>query len=93
MDLLTFHLQHSTTIKVTGPTRCGQTWLVRRILEEQLIQPFATLIICVFNEWQPEYDMIRERYPGIPWLHMSLIKGGAMRIMIRYVMSKAISWS
>ena len=42
-----------------------ETRLVRRILEEQLIQPFATRIIWVYNEWQPDYDMIRERYPGI----------------------------
>ena len=35
------------------------------ILEEQLIQPFATRIIWVYSEWQPDYDMIRERYPGI----------------------------
>ena len=65
MDPLEFHLKHPTTIQVLKPTRCGKARLVRRILEEQLIQLFATRIIWVYSEWQPDYDMIRERYPGI----------------------------
>ena len=44
------------------------------ILEEQLIKPFGTRIIWVNSEWQPDYDMIRERYSDI-----ELRKGGAMR--------------
>ena len=65
MDPLDFHFKHPTTIQVFGPTRCIKTRLVRRILEEQLIQPFAIRIIWVYSEWQQDYDMIRERYPGI----------------------------
>ena len=65
MTSLNFHLKHPTTIYDSGPTRCGKTRLVRRILEEQLIQPFATRIILMFSQWQSDYDMIRERYPGI----------------------------
>ena len=65
MNQLDFHFKHPTTIIVSGPTRCGKTRLVRRILEEQLIEPFSTRIIWVFSEWQPDYDMIRERYPSI----------------------------
>ena len=64
-DPLDIHFKHPTTIQVSEQTRCCKTWLVRRILEEQLIQPFATRIIFVYNEWQPDYDMIRERYSGI----------------------------
>ena len=65
MDPLDFHFKHPDTIQVSGPTRCGKTRLLRRILVEQLIQPFATRIIWVFSEWQQDYDMIRERHPGI----------------------------
>ena len=61
MDSLDFHFKHPTTIQVSGPIRCGKTRLVRRILEEQLIQPFATQIIWVYIEWLPDYDLIRER--------------------------------
>ena len=65
MGPLDFYFKHPTTIQVSGPTRCGKTRLERRILEMQLIQPFATGILWVYCEWQPDYDMIRERYPGI----------------------------
>ena len=65
MDPLDFNFKHPTTIQVSRPTRCGKTRLVRRILEEQLIQLFATHIIWMFSEWQPDYDMIRERYSSV----------------------------
>ena len=65
IDRLVFHFKHPTTIQVSGPTRCIQTWLVRLILKKQLIQPCATRIIWMLSEWQPDYDMISERYPGI----------------------------
>ena len=65
MDPQDFHFKYPTTIQVSGPTRCGKTRLVRRILEEQLIQPFATSIIWVNSVWQPDSDMIRERYHNI----------------------------
>ena len=45
MDPLDFHFKHPTTIQGSGPTRCNKNRLERRILEEQLIQPFATRII------------------------------------------------
>ena len=65
MDSLDFHFKHPTTIQVSGPTRCGITRLVCRILEEQLIQPFATPSIWVSSEWYPNYDLIRERYSNM----------------------------
>ena len=65
IDQLDFHFKHPTTIQVSGPTQCGKTRLVRNILEKHLIQPFATRIIWVFSDGQPDYDMIRERYPSI----------------------------
>ena len=65
MDPLDFHFKHPTTIQVSLHPRCSITRLVRRILEKQLIQPFATRIIWVFSEWQPDYNLIRERYSGI----------------------------
>ena len=65
MDSRDFHFKHPTSIKVSGLTRCGKTRLVCRILEDKLIQLFATRIIWVFSESQPDYDMIRERFPRI----------------------------
>ena len=65
IDPQDFYFKHLTTVQVFGLTRCGETRLVRRILEEQLIQPFARRIIWVSSVWQPDYDMIREQYPNI----------------------------
>ena len=64
MDLLDFYFTHVTTIQVSQLTRCGQTRLVQRKVKEQLIQLFAIWIIWVYNEWQPDYDLIRVRYSG-----------------------------
>ena len=76
MSSLNFHLKHSTTIQVSGLTRCSKTRLLRRILMEQLIQPFAIRIIYVNSEWQPDYDMIRVRHPCVKFT-----KNGAMRYL------------
>ena len=65
MDKLDVLFKYPTIIQVSGPTRCGTTRLIRRILEKQLIYPFATRIIWDYSEWQPNYNMIRKRYPGI----------------------------
>ena len=45
MNNLDFHFKHPTTIQVFGPTLCGKTRLVLRILEEQIVQPFPIRII------------------------------------------------
>ena len=58
------HFKHLTSIQVSWPTLCGTTKLVRRIPEEQLIQPFVTSIIWVYSKWQSNYDLIRKRYSG-----------------------------
>ena len=56
-----------TTIQVFKFTCNENPRLVQKILEEQLIQMFATLILWVFSEWLPDYDTIRERYLGIKY--------------------------
>ena len=66
----------------------GKTRLVRRILEEQLIQPIATHIIWVFSEWQLDYDLIRERNSGIEFE-----KGWRDEIFDSLSPESAISWS
>ena len=69
MEKLDFYYKHPTTIQVSGPTRCGKTRLVRHMLEKQLIQPFATRIILVYSEWQPDYKNIHHLYPPIEFQH------------------------
>ena len=54
-----FYFKHPSTIQISGPPGCGKTWFVRRILEEQLIQPLPTRIIWVYSEWQPDYRQVK----------------------------------
>ena len=70
MSNLDFHFKHPTTIQVCGLTLCGKTRLVQRILEEQLVQPFPIRIICVFSEWQPDYEQARALY-----FHIEVVRG------------------
>ena len=69
MEAIKFYFEHPTTIQVSCPTLCGTTKLVLRILEKQLIKPFAIIIVWVYSEWQPDYKSIREPYPCIEFEH------------------------
>ena len=69
MDPIEFNFKHPTTIQVSGLTRFGKTRLVQRILNEQLIHPFAIMIVLPFSEWQPGYESIRDRHPCIEFKH------------------------
>ena len=45
MTNLELHFKHPSTILLSGPTGCGKTRFVRRILKERLIEPFPTRLI------------------------------------------------
>ena len=65
MSSLDFSVKHPTSIQISGPTQCGKTKLVLRILEQQVIQPFPTSIIWVYSEPQPDYNEAARMYPHI----------------------------
>jgi hypothetical protein len=68
MTLLDFSFKHPTTIQVSGPSRCGKTQLVLRILEHKLIQPSPTRIVWVYAEDQPAYKKAAEINPKIEFI-------------------------
>ena len=68
MSNLELHFKHPATILLSGPTGCGKTRFVRRILEERLIEPFPTRLIWVYGEWQGDYDQIKTIYPEIEFM-------------------------
>ena len=70
MSSLELHFKHPATILISGPTSCGKTRFVRRILEEQLIEPFPTRLIWVYGEWQKDYDIVKTIY-----FERELVKG------------------
>lgn len=68
MSSLELHFKHPATILLSGPTGCGKTRFVLRILEERLIEPFPTRLIWVYGEWQGDYDKAKSIYPEIEFM-------------------------
>ena len=61
-----FQFNHPTTCLIAGPTGCGKTKFVSRIIESllgnpdtyPLIHPVPNRIVWFYSEWQPLYDQI-----------------------------------
>ena len=51
-------IQHPTTIMVSGPTGCGKTYFVVRLINSTLIQPPPQRMWWVYNFWQPLYEQL-----------------------------------
>lgn len=49
---------HPTTIIVSGPTMCGKTNFVSRLIKSSIIQPVPQQVIWVYKHWQPIYDTL-----------------------------------
>lgn len=50
---------HPATIMLAGPTMCGKTQFLLRVLKEHMIFPFPERIVIVFGEEQPAYAELR----------------------------------
>ena len=56
-----FELIHPTTCLIAGPTGCGKTRFVARLLlSKGMIKPRPTRIVWVYGEWQHIYDDLKE---------------------------------
>ena len=66
-----FVFEHPFTGMFSGPTSCGKTFLVKRILQEHLIKPWPQRIIWIYRRWQPLYDDIRRTV----WPPVEFIQG------------------
>lgn len=55
-----FALIHPTTCMIAGPTGCGKTrFVVRMLLSKQMIKPMPNRIVWVYGEWQPLYEELK----------------------------------
>lgn len=60
---------HPSTVLVAGPTGCGKTVFVCRVLKERgALVPEPERIVWVYSEWQEEYDDLKLQLPEIEFL-------------------------
>ena len=65
----TMIFQHPFTMSVSGPTSCGKTTFVKKLLLNNLIQPLPTRIIWLYRRWQPLYDDVKGAvYPPVEFI-------------------------
>ena len=69
-----FVFKHTFTCILAGPTGCGKTNFVSKILlqNQQLIQPAPTKIYFCYASWQEAYDNIKQNVPNVIF-HKGLI--------------------
>ena len=60
-------LQHPYTCLVAGPTSCGKTQFVKKIIEEgeHVVNGSAEKIIWLYGEYQPAYRELASKFPYI----------------------------
>ena len=60
---LTF--KHPFTMTVAGPTSCGKSTWLSKVLQSDLIQPAPWQIIWCYREWQPLYSEMMQQMPNV----------------------------
>lgn len=60
-----FYFDHPTSLIIAGPSRCGKTCFLLKALQNSLIRPIPTRIICFFKEWQVAYEELKKFSPKI----------------------------
>ena len=61
-------LIHPSNIVVAGPTGCGKTYWVSRLLSSKMLDPWPQRIVVVYSEWQSAYEKWRRQYPKIEFV-------------------------
>jgi len=57
-----FYFHHPCPVILSGPTQCGKTKFLQKILDSQLIQPFPDIIYYCYSEWQPIYEELKNKF-------------------------------
>ena len=58
-------LVHPSTIIIAGPTGCGKTQFVEKIITNRMFHPWPTKIIWIYSEWQGIYQNLDNVIQGI----------------------------
>ena len=63
-----YSIVHPTTIVLAGPTKCGKTQFLLKVLREQRIRPEPQRIVWIYGEWQPAYEELQRDLPEIHFI-------------------------
>ena len=61
----TVKLQHPFSMLLCGPTGCGKTSLLKKMLEHNMIEPAPHYIVWYYKIWQPLYEEMQHTIPNI----------------------------
>ena len=64
-----FAFAHPATIVLAGPTQCGKTQFLVKVLREMRFEPAPQRIVWVYSEWQAAYDELARDISGIQFIH------------------------
>lgn len=59
MEPVQIAFKHPTTMLMAGPTGCGKTQFLLKLIRHRAFQPPPQRIVCVYGEWQSAYDELR----------------------------------
>ena len=65
----TIHLILPSTCQICGPTGCGKTEFVVRLIKDQMYEPNPTNIYWCYSEYQPAYERIEKIRSDIEFIH------------------------
>ena len=67
----TFQFRHPFTMILAGPTSCGKTTWLKKLLHqaECMITPVPRQIFWFYKRWQPMYTEMQENIPNIKFVH------------------------
>lgn len=70
-EISSFIFQHPFTAMICGPTQCGKTQFLVRLLEhiDSMIHPKIQNIIYCYGSWQPVFKVIQNQIPCIQFFN------------------------
>jgi hypothetical protein len=61
-------LAHSFTMQICGPSFCGKTVWLQKLLASKSIQPLIQRIVWCYGQWQPAYEQMSKTLPNVEFV-------------------------
>ena len=83
MEQVALTFRHPMNMIVAGPTGCGKTVFVTKMLRYRMLEPFPERIVVGYAEWQPAYEEWRRMYPHIEFVDDFLARADSIYASFR----------